>query len=88
MDGDKNTKKLNSFMSKFLSFSMPDIYPIMDSKVKSMMGFHSSDYKKYYDKIFIEKDKCCKKLGIELTFKQWDMFLWQWAKMKYRKTDK
>ena len=81
-DADKKTKKLYSFTSKFLSFSRPNVYPIMDSKVKSIIGFHSSDYEKYYKKICEEREKYCKELEIELTLKQWDMFLWQWAKKK------
>ncbi len=77
---EKKTKKLCSFMSKFLSFSMPDVYPIMDSRVKRAIGFHGSDYEKYRVKICGEKEKRCKEMGMDLTLKQWDMFLWQWAK--------
>ena len=72
--------RLYSFASKFLSFSKPDVYPIMDSRVKKALGVSCEmKYRQFCDEIEKAK-KILEEKGIRLTLKELDMFLWQWEK--------
>lgn len=73
------------FASKFLSFTNPEVYPIMDSIVKKVIGVRdAAGYEEYCGKLkeFIEKKitPVIKELDIEYSLKDIDKFLWMWGK--------
>ena len=74
------TRMLYSFASKFLSFIMPEVYPIMDGRVRTILGIPENTPYEEYSKIIIDIQKNYRVVGIDKTLKEWDMFLWQWEK--------
>lgn len=76
-----NEQKLYSFASKFLSFTLTDVYPIMDRRVRTILGLSDSvSYESFCNEINNIKENYKRKYEIDMSFKQWDMFLWQWEK--------
>lgn len=71
------------FATKFLSFSNPDVYPIMDSVVKRAIGVGESDG---YEVFCNELEKFINEkigiLGKAYSLKDIDEFLWMWGKEK------
>lgn len=73
--------RVASFVSKFLSFSNENVYPIMDSNVKRAMGLsESTDYEQFSKEVLSFKDEIYKRISVNLSLKELDMFLWQWTK--------
>ena len=69
------------FTSKFLSFTNPEVYPIMDSIVKNVIGIREeAGYEEYCIALddFIRKK--IKPLGKTYSLKDIDKFLWLWGK--------
>lgn len=73
------------FASKFLSFSYPEVYPIMDSIVKKALGVQeNADYKEFYDILmYFIKDKI-DPLNESYSLKEIDKFLWMWGKEVFK----
>ncbi len=69
------------FASKFLSFTNPNVYPIMDSIVKEVIGSRENiSYEEYCEDLgrFIEEK--VNPLGKSYTLKNIDKFLWLYGK--------
>ena len=80
--GEEN--QIPVFASKFLSFTNPDVYPIMDSIVKNAIGYSGDDYKEFYTKLSEFKTDKINKLNRnkKYSLKDIDKFLWMWGKDK------
>lgn len=92
--GDRNAW---SFASKFLSFSNPNNYPIMDSYNREMLWeFHANgcdfeydecsytDYATFCRNMKSFKEFVNERLGTSYSLKEIDMFLWQYGKSKLK----
>lgn len=72
-----------SFASKFLSFSKPDTYPIMDRYVKAVIAVPENiDYKDYCKAVLDYKKSKIDIYG-KYSLKQADMFMWLWGKDRF-----
>ena len=72
---------VKSFASKFLNFSKPEVYPIMDSYVKLALGLPEEvTYERFCETFISFKDELEQKCGV-FKLKEIDMFLWQWSKI-------
>lgn len=72
---------VKSFASKFLNYSKPEVYPIMDSYVKLALGLPEEvTYERFCETFISFKDELEQKCGV-FKFKEIDMFLWQWSKI-------
>ena len=80
--GEEN--QIPVFASKFLSFTNPDVYPIMDSIVKNAIGYSGDDYKEFCTKLSEFKTDKINKLNRnkKYSLKDIDKFLWMWGKDK------
>ncbi len=74
-------KQIPVFASKFLSFSYPEVYPIMDSIVKKALGVQeNADYKEFYDILMYFIKDIIDPLNESYSLKEIDKFLWMWGK--------
>ena len=80
-DCNGKENKIVSFVSKYMSFCKPEMFPIMDSYVKKLINLSESvSYAAFVNEFTSFKDRVLDKTGKDYTNKKIDMFLWQYAR--------
>lgn len=79
-----NENQIPVFASKFLSFTNPKVYSIMDSIVKGAIGYRGDDYKEFCEALKKFRDDRSETIGTDKKYslKEIDEFLWMWGKEK------
>ena len=76
-------RRIPSFASKFLSFTRPDLYPIMDSVVKKAIGAsENAEYESFCDCLANFRSEKIEPLQKHYSLKDIDKFLWMCGKIQ------